>query len=234
MTSKTSYSVVRVSKEVAGRCANTPSRGRFLRGGTDMAERKCSIPDCPNPHTARGWCAKHYQRWAHTGDPLTPGREQTPLDRFWKNVQKTAGCWVWQGAVSPSGYGYFNVVERQAKRNFRVHRWAYRTLVGPIPEGMQLHHTCKNKRCVNPEHLQLVTPRQHIELDEAVLSGINARKTECIHGHPFDEENTYYSLRDGRVVRGCRTCRRDSGTRFRHKRIPPERRRGSYGKRRTV
>jgi hypothetical protein len=68
------------------------------------------------------------------------------------------GCWIWRGARQKFGYGNVKV----NKRFWRVHRFAYEMLRGPIPQGLVLHHTCGNKPCCNPDHVVPVTQRENI------------------------------------------------------------------------
>lgn len=82
------------------------------------------------------------------------------IDRFWMKVQKGPGCWNWTGAKS-AGYGHF--VEGYKGKFHPAHRFSYESLVGPIPEGMQIDHRCMNTLCVNPEHLRPVTHKQNME-----------------------------------------------------------------------
>lgn len=109
------------------------------------------------------------------------------------------GCVVWTASVDRHGYGriYFGGVNRAP------HRVAYELERGPIPDGAQVDHLCKNPLCCNPDHLEAVTPRENT-LRSSSLSAVNARKTHCNKGHPFDEANTY--RRGGR--RCCRACNR--------------------------
>jgi hypothetical protein len=71
--------------------------------------------------------------------------------RFWAKVRKTDTCWLWTGTVGPGGYGRFH-----SGKQVRVHRYAYRLLVGPIPRLRTLDHLCRVKLCVNPDHLEPV------------------------------------------------------------------------------
>lgn len=150
------------------------------------------------------------------------------LDRLLDNgVPGWGGCILWIGHLNANGYGTISVdgVPRLA------HRVAYELLVGPVPEGMPLDHTCHNRettcpggpkclhrRCINPGHLEAVTQRENLLRSPRALTSVNARKTHCHVGHPFDEANTYYRTRGGRQ---CRQCGRE---RARGRRTTPVRR----------
>jgi hypothetical protein len=84
-----------------------------------------------------------------------------------------------------------------------VHRVAYELLVGPIPEGLELDHLCRNTRCVNPEHLEPVTGRENLMRAVSSWAAKNAAKTHCPQGHPYDEENTKVKRDGGRACRAC-------------------------------
>ena len=110
-------------------------------------------------------------------------------------IRKTNYCWHWTGSIAKDGYG--QAVGQQA------HRAVYKQLVGEIPAKMTLDHLCRNKSCVNPEHLEIVTQRENI-LRGDTQAGKNARKTHCVNGHEFNEQNTNITPRGWRICRKCR------------------------------
>ena len=77
--------------------------------------------------------------------------------RFLGYVDKTETCWHWTGYVMSVGYGQFHWNGTK-----RAHRVAYRLWIGEIPEGSVVHHSCSTRHCVNPEHLQIVSPNENI------------------------------------------------------------------------
>jgi len=125
--------------------------------------------------------------------------------RFWLKVTRRGAeeCWGWTGARASEGYGRM----RAAGRYFYAHRFAYELLVGPIPKGLSIDHLCRNRLCVNPNHLEAVTQRQNV-LRGTGSPAINHKKTECSRGHPYTPENTYIQIDHGREHRSCLTCRR--------------------------
>lgn len=93
---------------------------------------------------------------------MRPGKPPAPVaDRFWRLVDKSGDCWLWMGAKW-KGYGQFGVQQSPGVWPLRkAHRVAYELIVGPIPDGMQLDHLCRNPSCVNPDHLEPVTNREN-------------------------------------------------------------------------
>ena len=124
--------------------------------------------------------------------------------RFWAKVSVAQdGCWVWTGATNDRGYGVINS-GGSSPITLYAHRLAYEAFIsGSIPEGLELDHLCRVPRCVNPEHLEPVTHQENVRRGIS-LAALHAAKTHCVHGHLFDEANTYIRRDNG--TRQCRQC----------------------------
>ena len=133
---------------------------------------------------------------------------QPPLVRIMaKTTKDSSGCITFHGARATGGYGFVRV----DGKNLYVHRVAYEAQVGKIPDGLVIDHLCRNRACVNVDHLEAVTPQIN------TLRGVshqarNARKTHCLRGHEFNEENTYIDKIGRRI---CRACKRKTAAEIR-------------------
>jgi hypothetical protein len=123
--------------------------------------------------------------------------------------EPNSGCWLWEGYVSPSGYGRW-------RRRTLAHRVAYEAARGPVPNGLVLDHKCRVRCCVNPDHLEAVTNKVNVLRGEGFVA-VNARKTHCVNGHELTEENTRIRHRNGSQRRVCRLCQREFSARHRAK-----------------
>ena len=87
-------------------------------------------------------------------------RDEALIDQFFENViEIPGGCWQWQGAKNPAGYGYFNMGK---SRFMMAHRYAYELFNGTIPSHLEIDHLCRNHGCVNPDHLEMVTRSENV------------------------------------------------------------------------
>lgn len=122
-----------------------------------------------------------------------------PFERVLRrSIRNSDGCWIWTGATvdDRNGVPKYGVVGIGRKRIGIVHRVVYEALIAEIPPGQEIHHTCRNTRCVNPEHMVPVTRQQHHEIHKA-------ERTHCRAGHPLDD---IYINPAGK--RRCNHCRR--------------------------
>jgi hypothetical protein len=121
-------------------------------------------------------------------------------DRFWAKVDASGDCWEWTGSHTSRGYGQIWT----GARTEVSHRVVWEMLVGPIPDGLQIDHLCRNRSCVNPDHLEPVEPRENY-LRGFGPAARHARQTHCGWGHEFTDDNTFWY----RGSRLCRACNRD-------------------------
>lgn len=134
------------------------------------------------------------------------------VERFWSKVmpEPMSGCWLWGASTVASGYGQLTVQRR--------HRWAHRVAWelerGSVPEQHEVHHVCRNRACVNPDHLQVLTRSEHsretIRMNGPTgVAAVAASKSTCPRFHEYDE------YRSGQRV--CSTCRKAANRRYQRK-----------------
>jgi hypothetical protein len=158
----------------------------------------CTIEQCDRTVRARGLCSAHY-RAAQRGtfDPST-GRDDRsrvvgrPFEQRLASRVIVSDCWVWTGA-KVYGYGRINAPGFSTL----AHRWVWENLVGPIPDGLTLDHLCRNRACVNPDHLEPVPMKINAERGAGDWT-----PGTCKHGHGPEDRHRAPS---GQTY--CRACR---------------------------
>ena len=113
-------------------------------------------------------------------------------ERFWEKVARTDGCWHWTCGLTHDGYAKFWL----DGSTIGAHRWAYEERFGAIQENMQIDHLCRNRACVNPDHMEVVTVQENLRRRDAI-------RTHCPQGHPLSGDNLR-TRREG--WRSCREC----------------------------
>lgn len=138
---------------------------------------------------------------------LRTRRDIAPLDRFMEKVipEPNSGCWIWLGALQVGGYGVvgFNGLQTTA------HRVSWRFVHGEIEPGLEIDHKCRNRCCVNPDHLRLVTKAEN-------LSHRTKERSVCWQGHRLSGDNVG-TFRTGKR-RFCRICRTAYRLKYKRKR----------------
>lgn len=123
-------------------------------------------------------------------------------------------CWVFTGALTGRGYGSLYVGKIDGKRRIVApHILAFELSIGPVPEGLELDHLCRNRACCNPSHLEPVTRRENVLRGEGVAAK-QARQTHCKNGHPLSGRNL---VPNSRGARQCRECKNESERRARRR-----------------
>lgn len=126
------------------------------------------------------------------------------LERITAKINVDGVCWEWTGAKNKYGYG---AIQRGRRTGVvRVHRALWEELVGPVPDGLELDHLCRNRACCNPDHLEPVT--RQVNVDRGSRAAGRPRRTHCTHGHPLTPDNT-------RPSGACRQCANNRNREYR-------------------
>ena len=139
--------------------------------------------------------------YRHKPDSLLNEKQ---IQKFIKRIKMDllSDCWNWVGYLSKDGYARISINGIQSYG----HRLSYQYWKGNIPNGLQLDHLCRNRKCVNPNHLECVTTQENIRRGFSIAT-INSLKTHCKRGHEYTVKNTWY--RKDRTGRFCKKCWRD-------------------------
>lgn len=171
---------------------------------------KCSIAGCSGDSRARGLCSKHWQaakaagslpsEWVREQRKPMPMREK--LERR-REIDPITGCWNWTGRIE-DGYGKVALSSRYTS----VHKASFELWKGRVPNGTELDHLCRNRRCFNPDHLEPVTHQENVRRGALpqMMREKAAAKTHCYKGHSLSGENLVLQGPQ-KKFRVCRICR---------------------------
>lgn len=139
------------------------------------------------------------------------------------NRADLGNCWQWIASLHHTRhYGQFWSTSRKSGRKLMLsaHKVLWEHINGPVPDGQDLDHLCRNRACVNPSHLEVVSHRENVLRGESDFAR-KAQQTHCKHGHEFTAENTIHPDRKHPNSRKCRICKRrmtnEAGRRHRAK-----------------
>ena len=157
-------------------------------------------------------CLKTLDYWYTAWYSIGGMKHTSDSDRFWgkvltrEDLPELGACSLWIAGDDTHGYGQFWVNGAQVG----AHRWAWEQAHGAMPDGLEIDHTCRHRPCVFSEHMEAVKHIENCRRGDGYK--VNATKTHCPQGHPYDEENTYVYSSGGRA---CRACHRAHSRKYR-------------------
>lgn len=166
----------------------------------------CEVVDCNVPQLCKGMCRPHRRRVLLYGSPherrMLYG-EPLAVRLFAKVRVAENGCWLFEPAVKVAWYGKVKTDWGAANVHVIVWNW----LRGPVPDGLELDHLCRNKACCNPDHLEAVSHKENCRRGRGpeVARSRRFTQTHCKRGHEFNLVNTIYKKKQ----RVCRICKRE-------------------------
>lgn len=183
-------------------------------------QRVCSVPGCEKPYNSNGLCMLHYGRLRINGTVGTAGLTKFTttlpsgdvVGRIMERTQENGECIEWTGYVLPSGYG----IIRWRDKTWVTHRAMWTAKRGEIPtdDDWTIDHLCRNRRCVNVKHMEVVTRTENALRAGglAIANGRNKQRSAmaCKNGHERTAENT---IRDKHGNRSCVPCKKITSAR---------------------
>ena len=133
--------------------------------------------------------------------------EPKHVAKFFSKIKKVDNCWIWMGYKNKDGYGRFAI------KNTKIyaHRFSYELFKQDISKILEIDHLCRNRKCVNPQHLEAVTHKENI-MRGSSFSAKNKIKNNCPQGHQYNKENTYRNPFTRK--RFCRICNKLAQRKF--------------------
>lgn len=183
----------------------------------DKPRPLCSSRDCTNFAQRREMCVRHYRDWAKANPEALIARGIPDTERFARRLIAAGDCLLWP-ALRKDGYGtiFGSPTNSADAKTWLAHRFSKTMVSGPIPDGMQVDHLCRNRACVKPEHLEIVTPQENQRRASIARHG-----DVCANGHDKTQPESIVTV-GKKQVRICRSCYLESNKRPRRSRVTGE------------